>query len=134
MPVPAANWSHDEPSAYLAAGVGIPELAFGEIGDFVVPRLAVEAHFGWVLFNPMVGLGVDGAVWSSSRGTLGHSITLCAEAMVNPTLGELRLTSGGETLGAFAGVYGGYRWMADSGFLLRVAAGPNFTAGVGWAL
>jgi hypothetical protein len=138
--------SADAPHAYATVGVGLPALAHAEVGVWVHPRVAVEARVSWVVFNPMVGLAVDGAVWSSTGGARGHAVTATVEGMLNPTLAPVRLTSGGETLGAYAGIYGGYRWIADNGFTVRVqggailyaeggfAAAPAVMVGVGWAL
>lgn len=130
---------------YLAGGVGIPELVHAEVGGFPHPRVAVEAQVGWTLFNPMVGLGVEGAVWTSTGGTEGHAFTAMVEGRLNPTVEPLSITSYGETLAASAGAYAGYRWMGEEGLFVRVragaifykdngfGAGPNVTAGVGYA-
>lgn len=135
----------DAPAVYVTAGLGMPALAHAEFGVLLHPRVAVEARASWVVFNPMIGLAVDGVVWSSTGGARGHAVTATVEGLFNPAVEPLRLTSGGDTLGAYVGVYAGYRWMAASGFTVRVqagallyadagfAAGPNVLAGVGWA-
>ena len=43
--------------------------------------------------------------------------------MVNPTLGEFRVEERGETLGAYAAVYGGYSFTSDGGFYTRFLLG-----------
>jgi len=140
----------DDPAVYVTVGVGLPAIAHAEVGFLPHPRLGVELRGSWVIFNPMVGLAVDGAVWTSTGGARGHAFTATAELLVNPTLTPFTLVSHGETLGGTLGVYAGYRWMADSGFTVRAqvggfgylaftghdagfALGPNATIGVGWA-
>jgi hypothetical protein len=135
----------DPPAVYVTAGIGMPALLHAEVGFLPHPRVAVEARASWVVLNPVVGFAVDGAVWTSTGGARGHAVTATAEAMLNPTLSPVRLASGGDTLGAYVGIYAGYRWMAESGFTARVqagailyddggfAAGPNGTVGLGWA-
>lgn len=131
---------------YVTAGVGLPELLHAEAGVFVLPRLAVGAHVGWVILNPEVGLEVTGYLLGSQAAGRPprHALTLQGQAMVNPAQRPFSLVGGGDRLAAYAGAYAGYAWTADVGFALRVqagallyadngfAAGPNGTVALGW--
>lgn len=113
---------------------------------FVVPRLSLGAHVGWVVLNPEVGLEVTGYLLGTpvAGRPPRHALTLQAQAMVNPAQRPFALGSGGDRLGAYAGAYAGYGWTADVGFALRVqagallyadsgfAVGPNGTVALGW--
>lgn len=132
--------------AYVTAGVGLPELLHAEGGVFVLPRLSLGAHVGWVILNPEVGLEVTGYLLGTpvAGRPPRHALTLQAQGMVNPAQRPLSLNSGGDRLAAYAGAYVGYAWTADVGFALRVhagavlyaeggfAAGPNGTVALGW--
>ena len=65
----------DDPAVYATVGVGLPAIAHAEVGFLPHPRLGVELRGSWVIFNPMVGLAVDGAVWTSTGGARGHAVT-----------------------------------------------------------
>ena len=131
---------------YGAIGSGLPDLAHGELGYFVSPRLTLEAHAHWIVFNPLVGLGATYALGKALPARPPrHAGLLSAQVLVNPTLGGLELQGGGETLAALVAAYGGYGFLADNGFYLRVLAGgllysengfamgPNATVSLGWA-
>lgn len=133
-----------DPRVQLTAGVGLPELLHAEVGGWLSPRLSVEARYGNVVLNHEVGVGVDWAAWLPSGSPRGHALLVSGQAMVNPTA-TFSLRSGGDRLGAYGAVYGGWRWVSEAGFVARAhagvllyddggfAAGPNGIVGVGWA-
>lgn len=131
---------------FLAAGVGLPELAHLEVGYFVLDQLSVEVRGGTPVFNPMVGVGATYALGAAREGRPPrHAALFAAQAMLNPTLGQLTFESAGERLAATLGLYAGYGFISDAGFFLRVlgggffywgaglAVGPNATVAIGWA-
>jgi hypothetical protein len=129
---------------YFALGNGFIRLAHAEVGLSINPGLAVELRGAWVLFSPVVGVALEGTVWAQAGSRQGHAVTVTMEGMLNPTLRPLRWESGGETLGGYIGVLGGWRWQSQRGFLVRAqggvllyedggfAVGPDFSMGVGW--
>lgn len=140
--VPAAA----ENRLFIAGGVGLPELVHVEVGYFVLKQLSVEVRGGTPVFNPMVGVGATYALGAAREGRPPrHAALFAAQAMINPTLGQLTFVSGGERLAATLGLYAGYGFISDAGFFLRVLAGgflywetglaigPNATVALGWA-
>ena len=132
-------------TGFISGGIGLPELAHLEGGVFVAPRVDVGARVGWVLFNPEVGLQVDGFLLGTATDRPPrHSLLVTSTLMVNPTP-PFRLRGGGERLGAYLGAYGGYAYTGDAGFIVRAelgallyaetgfAIGPNGVLSVGWA-
>ncbi len=130
----------------IEAGIGLPELLNVGAGVRVAPRWTVEARYGHVIFNPMVGVGVTGALLGPDGPELPrHALLVEGRVMVNPTLGELRIWgNGGEIIGSGIFLHGGYGFHADSGFMVRPRAGlliygdrslavaPSLTVSVGW--
>jgi hypothetical protein len=102
-------------------GVGLPEVLMAEAGGFVADRWSVEARYGNVVFNHMVGIGATAHLFGDLEGggPPTHSLLVSPQLMVNPTLGGLTLQGGGETIGATAGAALGYGFRAERGFLLR---------------
>lgn len=102
-------------------GVGLPEVLMAEAGGFVSDRWSVEARYGNVVLNHMVGIGATGHLFGEldGAGPPRHSLLVSPQVMINPTLGGLRLRGGGEVIGASAGAAIGYGFRAERGFLLR---------------
>ena len=129
-------------------GVGLPEVLMVEAGGFVSDRWSVEARYGNVVLNHMVGLGATGHLLGAVEGggPPRHSLLVSPQVMLNPTLGGLTLQGGGETIGASVGAAVGYGFRAERGFLLRARVplflyeddGPAVCGGVsvagGWGL
>jgi hypothetical protein len=136
-----------QPRAFIAAGVGFPELFHAEVGSFVTERITLEIRYGNVILNNMIGVGGTYAFGAAEEGRPPrHALLLSTQAMINPTLGRLTLVGGGDVLAASLGAYVGYSFLADWGLYLRVLAGgflireqrfgggPNVTLAVGFAL
>ena len=132
-------------NGFVSGGVGFPEMAHLEGGVFVAPRVDVGARVGWVLFNPEVGVLVHGFLLGTATDRPPrHSLLVSGALMVNPTP-PFSLRSGGERLGGYLGVYGGYAYTGEAGFIVRAelgallyaetgfAMGPNAVLSVGWA-
>jgi hypothetical protein len=134
-------------NAMVSVGVGIPELLHAELGYFPTGRLSLEAQFKSVVFNTMVGVGATGHLLGQAAPGRPprHSLLASGSILVNPTLGELRLESGGDVIAAGMAAYVGYGFLAESGFLFRglvgtlfyeddgLALGPVVTVAAGWA-
>ncbi len=127
-------------------GIGLPELVHVRTGAYLTPRLSVEAYAGNVILNWLVGLGATVYVGGTPNGEAPprHAGLVQVTAAFNPLLQPIRLTSGGDTLGAALLVNTGYAYTADSGFSFRAyvggllyedggfAGGPNLSLGAGW--
>lgn len=123
----------------VCAGIGLPTLLHAQVGFFPMEDLSVEARYANTVFNHMVGVGATSWVGEGNQHFL-----VSVEGMVNPVQEPFSLRSGGDRMGAYVGLYGGYGYVADSGFLARVlvgglfyhdggfALGPDATAGLGW--
>jgi hypothetical protein len=132
----------DEP--YVSVGVGIPELLHLDIGVELAPGFAGELRGAFTIGGPAVGLGFEGTAMGGTHTQKGHALVAGGAVMTNPTLRPPRLASGGETIATYALVYGGYRFIAQFGLLIRAnlgviayedngfAAGPSGTLAVGW--
>ncbi len=134
-------------SAVVVAGHGLPEWVHLHAGWFAHPRVSVEGRVGYVLFEPMVGVGVTGHLFGTPAAPgrpPRHSMLVDAQGRVAvdrwpPT------SDGGERIGALGGLAGGYALVADGGFVLRArvgvvlyedngfAAAPDFGVGFGYA-
>ncbi len=138
-----------EPFAtYFTAGIGLPELIHAEVGGFVHPRVSVDASAGWIIFNPLVGLGVTGYFFGDSTYgvTPRSSMLLSARARVNPNANWSNLSATNDTIPATVDCLFGYAFHGDSGFVFKgaagtlfyddngFAAGPNFLVSLGYAL
>jgi hypothetical protein len=110
---------------YASGGIGLGELIHAEVGAYLPGGLSVDLTGGWLIFNPLVGVGVTKAFGHAERARPDrHAFLLNGKLRLNPSLGALRLTGdGGETVGATAEAYAGYGFQADGGFLLRVFGG-----------
>ena len=110
---------------YASGGIGLGELLHVEAGAYLPGGLSLDLTGGWLIFNPLVGVGVTKAFGHAERARPSrHAFLLNGKLRINPALGELRLTGdGGETVGATAEAYGGYGFQADGGFLFRVFGG-----------
>lgn len=127
-------------------GVGLPEVLSAEAGGFVSDRWSVEARYGNVVLNHMVGVGATAHLLGAidGAGPPRHSLLVSPQLMVNPTLGRLTLQGGGDTIGASLGAAIGYGFRAERGFLLRarvplflyeddgLALGGGFSVAGGW--
>jgi len=123
----------------FAVDIGMPELIHAELGFFPTDALSVEARYGNVILNHEVGISATNWVAAGP-----HHFIVSGEAMFNPSLSPLRLAGGGDTLASYLGVYAGWGYRGDAGFLARAqvggifyadngfAIGPNGTLGVGW--
>ena len=113
---------------YANAGVGAPELGHAEVGFFPLDRLSVEAQYKWSIFNHLTGIGLNGHFWRLSRadGPPRYSAFAGVSALVNPTLGEIQLSSRGDEIGAAAIAYLGFTLVSERGFMFRAAGGPMF--------
>lgn len=123
--LPAAAFATDgSPRFHVATGVGAPELVHGEIGFFATPRLSVDVRAANAALNPMIGTGVTYLIGGAPEGdSPRHALMLRLHGMLNPTLGGLRLTSTGDTFGAYVQPGVGYGFLAGNGFTLRASVG-----------
>ena len=131
---------------YVTAGVGLGEILHAEFGGFVAPRTTLDASWGWVIFNHLVGFGATQYfALGTSDGFPKHALLASGRLRLNPTLGEPRLVGSGDTIAATAEAYGGYAYTAKSGFTARASvgvlvfqmgnelqAGPNVLVSLGW--
>jgi len=143
-----ARAAADEPVvAHVLVGAGLPQVLHASVGWFPSSRVSLDLRYGYVVFNHMVGAG---ATWyllgeAGPHRPPRHAVLAVGHLMWNPTLSPPTLSSGGETLAAYVGVYGGYGFLAGSGFEARLLLGgllyedggpamdPDAMVGVGWA-
>lgn len=119
-PAPEAKKEVVRPYLFASLGMGFPELANAQLGVFVHPRVTLDAVYGWVLFNHMVGGGLTGYFFGTPRehATPGHTLTL--SGYIRNNIAEpFGATSAGETIGATAELGIGYAYHAAFG--LRVS-------------
>ena len=91
-----------EAKTYVTAGVGMGELLHAEFGGFVAPRTTLDASWGFVIFNHLVGLGGTQyfALGGPSDEFPKHALLASGRFRLNPTLGEPKLVGSGETIAA----------------------------------
>jgi hypothetical protein len=131
----------------VTTGIGLPSMLHASAGAYVHPRVELDVRYGFVIFNPMVGLGATGHLLGQDgdRRPPKHSLLVSGEAMLNHTRRPLTLRSGADIMAAYAGTYAGYGFLADTGFVFRAqsggvwyhdagfAAAIDFRLDVGWA-
>jgi hypothetical protein len=133
--------------AHVQAGVGLPQFVHASVGWFPHARISLDLRYGNVVFNHEVGVGTTVYL----LGTAGehrpprHALLAAGHLMMNPTLSPPTLSSGGDRLAAYVGIYSGYGFLADSGFQAQLllgaflyedggpAVGPDALLGIGWA-
>ncbi|MDP2305735.1 MAG: hypothetical protein Q8P18_06880 [Pseudomonadota bacterium] len=127
-------------------GLGFPELFHAEVGWQAAPRLSIEVHYGWIIFNHMVGPSVTGWLLGEARPDLPprHALLVTGQVLVNPLAIGDGVASHADVLASAIGTPLGYGYTADSGFQFIVRAGPfyyldngfavgaNLHLGVGW--
>ncbi len=122
----SAAFAEDPLHASITAGIGFPEIVHVELGFYVTPRVEVEARYGNVLLNSLVGVGVHGFLLGDSADRPPENALLVSgQAMINPTLSPSTVRSGGDVLAAYIGTYAGYAWHGEH-VTVRVEGGPIF--------
>lgn len=110
-------------------GVGLPEFFHGELGFFLHPRFLLEAQYKNVGFTHMTGLGATGYLFgeAEARRPGQNSLVVSLGALVNPTLGELRIRSRGDTLSSLFTTHVGWGLIdPNTNISLRVLVGGLF--------
>lgn len=120
--------------AFVAAGIGIPELLRVEAGWFVHERVSVQVIAGFPLLAPLAGLGVTG--WLLGDSKVGrpptHTLLVSASARLRVDAPD-RFEVKGDSLGAAGEVMAGYGLLTEGGFVLRAQAGAILYAEHGLA-
>lgn len=108
------------PIVFAAAGLGYPELANGRAGLYVLPRLTLEAIYGLVRFNHMIGGGLTVYLFGASREEAPplNSVTLSVY-LRNNMFRELGRESVRDELGGSGELAVGYAYHGDNGALVR---------------
>ncbi|MEZ4470370.1 MAG: hypothetical protein R3F60_06130 [bacterium] len=120
--------------AFVAAGIGIPELLRVEFGWFAHERVSIEVLFGLPLLAPLGGVGVTGWLLGPDRAGRPptHTLTLSLRGRVRvDDPGDWR--SYGERLGAAAEAMVGYGLLTERHFLLRAQGGAFLYEDQGFA-
>jgi hypothetical protein len=134
------------PFLFAGLGAGFPELANAQLGVYLHPRVTIEAVYGWLSFNHMLGLGLTGYFFGTPRqhATPAHTVTV--SAYVRNNLGQpFGATSVRETIGVTAEAGLGYAYHAAFGLRVTgqvlgfvtperhtVTGGPLLRLSVGW--
>ena len=108
---------------FVAAGVGLTEIAHVEGGIFLGAHLSLEADVAWEgVFGGRYGGGIMYAIGhAQGRRPPRHALLIGARLMLNSTA---TFDSHGDDLSSYGVVPIGYGFLADSGFYLRATLGP----------
>ncbi|OFY82873.1 MAG: hypothetical protein A3F72_01945 [Bacteroidetes bacterium RIFCSPLOWO2_12_FULL_35_15] len=112
---------------YLLTGIGFPEFLNANLGCYINRKISLDADYGIVIFNSMLGVGATYYFYGKKNISFKHSFLVAAKVRTNPDNHPLKLKSGGETLGSILELYAGYNYSGKKGFMFRGQVGPLFT-------
>lgn len=112
---------------YILTGIGFPEFLNANMGCYLNRKISLDADYGIVFFNSMLGVGATFYFYGKKNINFRHSFLLAAKIRTNPENHPLQLKSGGETLGSILELYAGYNYTGKNGFVFRGQVGPLFT-------